>query len=62
MPHLLLGARGGMGSGHKGALDHMFTDGLEDAYTGRAMGSFARRPSMPAARPASKWMRLPSNP
>ena len=41
-PHLLLGARGGMGSGHKGALDHMFTDGLEDAYTGRAMGSFAQ--------------------
>ena len=41
-PHLLPGARGGMGSGHKPALDHMFTDGLEDAYTGRAMGSFAQ--------------------
>ena len=23
-------------------LDHMFTDGLEDAYTGRAMGTFAQ--------------------
>ena len=41
-PHLLLGARGGIGSGHKPACDHMFTDGLEDAYTGRAMGSFAQ--------------------
>jgi acetyl-CoA C-acetyltransferase len=41
-PHLLMGARGGMGSGHKAACDHMFTDGLEDAYTGRAMGSFAQ--------------------
>ncbi len=41
-PHLLTGARGGMGSGHKSAFDHMFTDGLEDAYTGRAMGSFAQ--------------------
>jgi len=41
-PHLLPGARGGMGSGHKTVLDHMFLDGLEDAYTGRAMGSFAQ--------------------
>jgi acetyl-CoA C-acetyltransferase len=41
-PHLLPGARGGLGSGHKELSDHMFTDGLEDAYTGRAMGSFAQ--------------------
>lgn len=41
-PHLLPGARAGVGSGHKSVLDHMFTDGLEDAYTGRAMGSFAQ--------------------
>jgi acetyl-CoA C-acetyltransferase len=41
-PHLLQGARGGIGSGHKQVYDHMFTDGLEDAYTGRAMGSFAQ--------------------
>jgi acetyl-CoA C-acetyltransferase len=41
-PHLLIGARGGVGTGHKPACDHMFTDGLEDAYTGRAMGSFAQ--------------------
>ncbi|MCP5149049.1 MAG: acetyl-CoA C-acyltransferase [Pseudomonadales bacterium] len=41
-PHLLLGARGGLGSGHKSTYDHMFLDGLEDAYTGGAMGSFAQ--------------------
>ena len=41
-PHLLMGARGGMGTGHKSTYDHMFVDGLEDAYTGRAMGSFAQ--------------------
>jgi acetyl-CoA C-acetyltransferase len=41
-PHMLPGARGGIGSGHKNMCDHMFIDGLEDAYTGRAMGSFAQ--------------------
>ncbi|MEZ5502210.1 MAG: acetyl-CoA C-acyltransferase [Halioglobus sp.] len=41
-PHMLPGARGGVGSGHRSVLDHLFTDGLEDAYTGRAMGSFAQ--------------------
>ncbi|MCB1705908.1 MAG: acetyl-CoA C-acyltransferase [Halioglobus sp.] len=41
-PHMLPGARGGVGSGHKSMVDHMFTDGLEDAYTGKAMGSFAQ--------------------
>jgi acetyl-CoA C-acetyltransferase len=41
-PHMLAGARGGVGSGHKHVFDHMFMDGLEDAYTGRAMGSFAQ--------------------
>lgn len=41
-PHMLPGARGGVGSGHKSVYDHMFIDGLEDAYTGRAMGSFAQ--------------------
>ncbi len=41
-PHLLQGARGGIGSSHKQVYDHMFMDGLEDAYTGRAMGSFAQ--------------------
>jgi acetyl-CoA C-acetyltransferase len=41
-PHILPGARGGIGSGNKSIFDHMFIDGLEDAYTGRAMGSFAQ--------------------
>lgn len=41
-PHMLSGARGGIGSGHRSMYDHMFIDGLEDAYTGRAMGSFAQ--------------------
>ncbi|GAB5450295.1 MAG: acetyl-CoA C-acyltransferase [Halioglobus sp.] len=41
-PHMLLGARGGVGTGETGMVDHMFIDGLEDAYTGRAMGSFAQ--------------------
>ena len=42
-PHLLPGARGGVGTGHRQVFDHMFLDGLEDAYTGRAMGSFAQQ-------------------
>jgi acetyl-CoA C-acetyltransferase len=41
-PHLLMGARGGIGSGHKSVYDHMFLDGLEDAYNGGAMGTFAQ--------------------
>lgn len=42
-PHILPKARAGIGSGHKPLYDHMFLDGLEDAYTGRAMGSFAQQ-------------------
>jgi acetyl-CoA C-acetyltransferase len=41
-PHLLPGARSGVRSGHATMFDHMFIDGLEDAYTGRAMGTFAQ--------------------
>jgi acetyl-CoA C-acetyltransferase len=41
-PHLIPNARAGVRTGHKQILDHMFLDGLEDAYTGRAMGSFAQ--------------------
>ena len=41
-PYLLDRARGGYRLGHGRALDHMFLDGLEDAYDrGRLMGSFA---------------------
>ena len=41
-PYLLPKARTGYRMGHGQVIDHMFMDGLEDAYTGRAMGSFAQ--------------------
>src|SRR5271166_962426 len=41
-PYLLPKARGGMRMGHGTVYDHMFLDGLEDAYDkGRLMGAFA---------------------
>ena len=41
-PYLLAKARGGYRLGHGQLIDHMFYDGLEDAYDkGRLMGSFA---------------------
>ncbi len=41
-PYLLPKARGGMRLGHGQVMDHMFLDGLEDAYDrGRLMGTFA---------------------
>ena len=41
-PYLLPKARGGMRLGHGQVYDHMFLDGLEDAYQkGRLMGTFA---------------------
>ncbi|HEY3599177.1 MAG TPA: acetyl-CoA C-acetyltransferase [Paraburkholderia sp.] len=41
-PYLLPKARAGMRMGHGQVLDHMFYDGLEDAYDkGRLMGAFA---------------------
>jgi acetyl-CoA C-acetyltransferase len=41
-PYLLPKARAGYRMGHQQVLDHMFTDGLEDAFDkGRLMGSFA---------------------
>jgi len=41
-PYLMLKARNGFRMGHQQVLDHMFYDGLEDAYEkGRLMGSFA---------------------
>ncbi len=41
-PYLLPKARGGYRMGHQQVLDHMFYDGLEDAYDkGRLMGTFA---------------------
>jgi acetyl-CoA C-acetyltransferase len=42
-PYLLKKHRSGARIGHDTAFDHMFLDGLEDAYEeGRAMGSFAQ--------------------
>lgn len=41
-PHLVMGARGGVRTGHSQFYDHMFFDGLEDASTSRMMGSFAQ--------------------
>jgi len=42
-PYLMPGVRGGYRLGHRQVLDHMFFDGLEDAYfdRGRLMGTFA---------------------
>jgi acetyl-CoA C-acetyltransferase len=41
-PYLLPKARGGLRLGHGEVVDHMFFDGLEDAYQkGRLMGTFA---------------------
>ncbi len=41
-PYLMEKARGGLRMGHGEIKDHMFFDGLEDARTGRLMGSFAQ--------------------
>ncbi|SFB69898.1 acetyl-CoA C-acetyltransferase [Microbulbifer thermotolerans] len=40
-PYLLPKARGGMRLGHGEVKDHMFLDGLENAYDGKLMGNFA---------------------
>ena len=42
-PQLLLSGRKGTRLGHTTVYDHMFLDGLEDAYTGGAMGGFAQK-------------------
>lgn len=40
-PYLVPKARAGLRLGHAALKDHMFTDGLEDAYEGRLMGLYA---------------------
>jgi acetyl-CoA C-acetyltransferase len=40
-PYVLPKARGGFRLGHGEIKDHMFLDGLEDAYEGRLMGTYA---------------------
>ncbi|MFC6672273.1 acetyl-CoA C-acyltransferase [Marinobacterium aestuariivivens] len=42
-PYLLPKAREGMRMGHGQVIDHMFCDGLEDAYKGGLMGTFAQQ-------------------
>ncbi|GAA5646213.1 acetyl-CoA C-acyltransferase [Vibrio proteolyticus] len=42
-PYLLKEARGGMRMGHKTTYDHMFLDGLQDAYEGELMGVYAQQ-------------------
>jgi acetyl-CoA C-acetyltransferase len=41
-PYLLKKHRGGARAGHDTVYDHMFLDGLEDAYDGSSMGAFAQ--------------------
>ncbi len=40
-PYMLTKARGGYRIGHQQVFDHMFLDGLEDAYEHKAMGTYA---------------------
>ena len=42
-PYLIEKARKGLRLGHGRILDHMFTDGLEDAYEGKLMGVYAQQ-------------------
>ena len=42
-PQILMTGRKGQRLGHTKLFDHMFIDGLEDAYTGAAMGTFAQK-------------------
>jgi len=42
-PQILPSGRKGIRLGHGKTYDHMFLDGLEDAYTGGPMGSFAQK-------------------
>ncbi len=58
-PYVLTKARAGYRMGHGDVKDHMFLDGLEDAETGRLMGSFAQIWQIPKAIHVNKWMTLP---
>jgi acetyl-CoA C-acetyltransferase len=42
-PYMLPKARSGYRMGHQEVLDHMFFDGLQDAYTSSMMGHFAEQ-------------------
>ncbi|NOH79925.1 thiolase family protein [Vibrio sp. RE86] len=42
-PYLMKESRGGMRMGHKTTYDHMFLDGLQDAYQGELMGVYGQQ-------------------
>ncbi|MEL7365278.1 MAG: thiolase family protein [Pseudomonadota bacterium] len=42
-PYLLTESRSGMRMGHKTTFDHMFIDGLQDAYEGELMGVYGQQ-------------------
>lgn len=42
-PYLLKESRSGMRMGHKTTFDHMFLDGLQDAYEGELMGVYGQK-------------------
>ncbi|MGL5400143.1 MAG: acetyl-CoA C-acetyltransferase, partial [Plesiomonas shigelloides] len=42
-PYLMPAVRTGLRMGHGAVKDHMFTDGLEDAYSGKLMGVLAQQ-------------------
>ncbi|ENY72229.1 thiolase family protein [Aeromonas diversa] len=42
-PYLIDKARSGLRMGHQSLLDHLFLDGLQDAYEGHLMGHYAQR-------------------
>lgn len=60
-PHVLTKARGGYRLGHGELKDHMFLDGLEDAETGKLMGSLHKRWPPSVATAVNGWTisRLP---
>jgi len=58
-PQLLMTGRKGIRLGHGQTFDHMFLDGLEDAYTGGAMGSFAQATADAMASPERPWTSTP---
>lgn len=55
-PYLLQNARKGFRLGHQTSLDHLFFDGLQDAFEGHLMGVYGQQTADDYALPASKWM------
>lgn len=55
-PYLLKEARNGMRLGHHSTYDHMFLDGLQDAYEGHLMGVYAQKIADSSNLAVRKWM------